>query len=171
MSANGHLPASYSPTTDHTATRIALVTATWHAQVVEDLYRTAAAELERLGIAPDRQERLSVPGTFEIPLAARWAIGRVDAVLCFGCVIQGETRHNEYINQSVFTALQSLMLGSSKPVLNGILTTDTLDQALARVHGPKGYKGIECAQAALQLIDLQRAQAAKGRQPMGLRLD
>ncbi len=171
MSADGHEAAPYNPTTDHGSTRIALVTAAWHADIVDQLHDTAAAELERLGIGTDRQERLSVPGTFEIPLAARWVLGRVDAVLCFGCVIQGETRHNEYINQSVFSALQSLMLGTGKPVINGILTTHTREQALARVHGPVGWKGIECARAALQLIDLQRSQADKGRPPVGLRLD
>ena len=171
MSSEGAAPTDYQPASSHAQTRIAIVTAQWHGDVVEKLHDYALARLIQLGVGEDRIERFSVPGSFEIPLAVRWALGRFDAVLCFGCVVRGETSHNEYINHAVCGALQSLMLATGKPVLNGVLTTETLDQAHARAGGPKGDKGAECAVAALQMIDLQRALAVKDRPPVGLRVD
>lgn len=171
MSSEGAATLAYRPTTNHAQTRIVIVSAQWHGSVVEKLRDAAIAKLIELGLTQEQIETVAVPGTFEIPLAVRWALGRFDAALCFGCVVRGETSHNEYINHSVCSALQSLMLATGKPVLNGVLTTNTLEQAHARAGGPKGDKGAECAVAALQMIDLQRGIGSRERPPVGLRVD
>jgi len=97
-----------------------------------------------------------VPGAWEIPVAAaRLAgCGRYVAVLCLGAVIKGETTHDEHINRGVTLALSNISLGSGTPVLLGLLTCNTLEQAIHRAGGNAGHKGVECAQAALEMASL-----------------
>ena len=98
----------------------------------------------------------SVPGSFELPLGAQWLIEskQVDAVLCLGCVIQGETRHFDFICSSVAKGIVDLNLKFSKPVIFGVLTTDNQEQALERAGGKHGNKGTEAAVTALQMLSL-----------------
>jgi 6,7-dimethyl-8-ribityllumazine synthase len=95
-----------------------------------------------------------VPGGFEIPLACSRLLAskKYDAVIALGCVIKGETKHDEYISHSVAHALQSLMLMYNKPVAFGVLTPNTLEQAQARAVTGEGNKGREAATAALAML-------------------
>ena len=106
---------------------------------------------------PDAQITVAwVPGAFEIPLvAARLAHGgHYAAVICLGAVIRGETTHDQHINRAVSLELASLSVRTGVPVLFGLLTCDTLEQAIHRSGGNVGNKGSDCAEAALEMIHL-----------------
>jgi len=169
MKSNSQTPSAYTAGADHSKSTVAIITARWHADVVDILFQEACKTLLNYGISGDNIERVVVPGSFEIPLAARWFIQKMDAVLCFGCVVKGETTHNEYINHSVCQSIQSLMLAVGKPIINGILTTQNLEQAHDRANGNKGNKGHECAVAALEMIDLYKKVTSQQRPAVGLR--
>ena len=97
-----------------------------------------------------------VPGAFELPLAALYLAesGRYAGVACLGAVIRGETTHDQHINRAVSLGLMKTAVRSGVPVLFGVLTCDTLEQAIHRSGGNVGNKGSECAEAALEMIDL-----------------
>ena len=98
-----------------------------------------------------------VPGSFELPLAAQLLVDRtdVDAVICLGCVIQGETRHFDFICSAVSEGIMDVNLTYTLPVIFGVLTTNTQEQALERAGGKHGNKGVESAVAALKMMHLQ----------------
>ena len=109
-----------------------------------------------MGVGADRVRIDRVPGAFELPLAAK-ALARTKqfaAVICLGAVIRGETTHDQHINRAVSVGLCEAGLHSGVPVLFGVLTCDTLEQAIHRAGGNVGNKGSECALAALEMIDL-----------------
>ena len=95
-----------------------------------------------------------VPGSFELPLGAKWMLehSRVDAVICIGCVIQGETRHFDFISQAVADGIMKVGLDSSKPVIFSVLTCNTMEQAEDRAGGKYGNKGVEGAVSALKML-------------------
>ena len=97
-----------------------------------------------------------MPGSWEIPLAAQRLLdtGRWDAIVCLGCVIRGETTHDQHINTTISNALGMLSLEYSTPVAFGVLTCNTLEQALARSGGDVGNKGVEAAEAVLHMLSL-----------------
>ena len=109
-------------------------------------------------VAEDRVDVVWTPGAFEIPLVAdRMAhSGRYAAVLCLGAVIRGETTHDQHINRAVSQRIAETAVHAGVPVLFGILTCDTLEQALNRSGGTVGNKGAECAAAALEMVNLLR---------------
>ena len=146
-------PVSVSPTE-----RVAIVVSRYNADVTSRLLDGALATLREHGLGEDRILTIDVPGAFEIPLAAdRLAhSGRYTAVVCLGAVIQGETMHHEYINQQVAAAIMRISLETGIPVAFGVLTCQTLDQALARAGGAAGNKGREAALAALDMITILR---------------
>ena len=100
-----------------------------------------------------------VPGAFEIPvIAARMArSGKYDAVICLGAVIRGSTSHYDYVCSEVAKGVASAALNSDVPVMFGVLTTDTLEQAIERAGTKAGNKGAECAQSAIEMVNLIRA--------------
>ena len=110
----------------------------------------------RAGIDPKAIDVAWVPGAFEVPLVAdRLAASRqYAAVLCLGAVIRGETTHDQHINRAVSLSLMESGVRSGVPVLFGILTCDTLEQAIHRAGGRQGNKGAECAEGALQMVNL-----------------
>jgi 6,7-dimethyl-8-ribityllumazine synthase len=122
--------------------------------VTHGLLAGALEVLAEAGIQTKNIVQKHVPGGFEIPLACRnlLATKKVDAVIALGCVIKGETKHDEYISMSVAHAIQSLMLLYGKPVAFGVLTPNTLEQALARSKPGEGNKGREAATAALSML-------------------
>jgi 6,7-dimethyl-8-ribityllumazine synthase len=136
--------------------RFAIVVAQWNRAVTDKLLAGAVASLTEAGVPDDRIDVAWVPGSWEIPLAAqRFAgSGRYAAVLCLGAVVRGETSHDQHINRGVSLALMDIGLDSGVPVLLGVLTCDTMEQALARAGGAHGNKGRECAEAALQMAGL-----------------
>ena len=111
---------------------------------------------KRHGAAEEDVEIAWVPGAFEIPfLAERMASsGRYVAVICLGAVIRGETSHDRYINEAVSQGITQAALQTGIPILFGVLTCDTLEQALQRAGGTVGNKGSEAALAALEMVDL-----------------
>jgi 6,7-dimethyl-8-ribityllumazine synthase len=114
------------------------------------------ATLAENGVADNNVDVAWVPGAFEIPLVAEVmaAGGRYRAVICLGAVIRGETTHDQHINRAVSLALEQIGRSARVPVLFGVLTCDTLEQAIHRSGGNVGNKGSECALAALEMIDL-----------------
>ena len=116
----------------------------------------AVETLQAAGVDDDAIDVVWVPGGFEIPLAAQQMAesGLYLAVLCLGAVIRGETTHDQHINRAVSLGVTEVGLSSSLPVLFGLLTCDTLEQAIQRSGGNVGNKGCECAEAALEMISL-----------------
>jgi len=136
--------------------RFAIVVASWNESITRKLLDGAVATLKAHGVADGAIEVAWVPGSWEIPLAAQRLAesGRYRAVICLGAVIRGETTHNEYINRAVSLAISDLARTSGIPVLFGILTCDTMEQAIHRAGGNVGNKGAECAEAALHMVGL-----------------
>ncbi len=138
--------------------RWALVVSKYNETVCSRLLDGVRGAFERAGVAVGDIDIVWVPGAFELPLVAdRLACSRrYVAVIALGAVIRGETTHDQHINRAVSMALMDSGLRSGVPVLFGLLTCDTLEQALHRSGGNVGNKGTECAQAALEMVNLLR---------------
>lgn len=138
------------------ADRLAIVVSRWNESITQKLLDGAISTLTARGIPDDHIDVAWVPGAWEIPLVAqRFADShRFKAVICLGAVIRGETTHDQHINRAVSTAISQLALDFGIPVLFGILTCETMEQAIHRAGGNVGNKGSECAEAALQMIGL-----------------
>jgi len=136
--------------------RLAIVVARYNESITHKLLDGALATLTENGVADESVDVAWVPGAFEIPLVAARMAGsnRYRAVICLGAVIRGETTHDRHINRAVSLALEQIGRQSGVPVLFGVLTCDTLEQAIHRSGGNVGNKGSECALAALEMIDL-----------------
>jgi 6,7-dimethyl-8-ribityllumazine synthase len=135
-----------------------IAVADWNADITHALYQGCYDVLIKHGALPENIHTAQVPGTFELPIAARLLLqqNKLDAVVCLGCVIKGETSHNEYINNSVAIALQQLSLSSGKPCIFGVLTPNTLEQAQDRAGGKHGNKGVEAGVTAIQMAALRK---------------
>jgi len=133
---------------------IGIVVSNWNEDITHELYKGAYETLEKHGVLPKDIHSIQVPGSFELPVGAKMLAStkKVDAVICLGCVIKGETTHNEYINQSVATGLTTLSVMSGKPFIFGLLTPNDHQQAKDRAGGKHGNKGVEAAITALQMI-------------------
>ncbi|MBL0015269.1 MAG: 6,7-dimethyl-8-ribityllumazine synthase [Bacteroidetes bacterium] len=150
----------YQGTENHRDTTVAIVASKWNPEVLEALLEGAWRTLVAAGI-PEKQVLVyRVPGSYELPTGAQFAVEGnpgIDAVICLGCVVQGETRHFEFINQAVAQGVKDVSLKYNLPVIFGVLTPDTNQQALDRAGGKYGNKGEEAAVAALEMIDLKRS--------------
>lgn len=138
--------------------KIGVITADWNYKITHSMRDACIEELKKNGVLDHEIIRLSVPGTFELPTAAKMLLSnkKMDAVICIGCVIKGETRHDEYISHAVATGLMTLGVGSGKPVIFGVLTTENTAQAEDRSGGAHGNKGVEAAHTAIKMIHLSR---------------
>jgi 6,7-dimethyl-8-ribityllumazine synthase len=136
--------------------RFAVVVSRFNDLVTRRLLDGAVDALRRHGGSEERVTVVWVPGSFEIPLAAERLAksGEFAAVICLGAVIQGETDHHEYINHAVAQGLMQIGRETGVPVTFGILTCQTLEQALNRAGGKAGNKGIEAALAAMEMVSL-----------------
>jgi 6,7-dimethyl-8-ribityllumazine synthase len=134
-----------------------IVVAEWNAHITHALYEGCYDTLLRHGVLPENIHTVQVPGSFELPVGARILYSRhqPDAVICLGCVIKGETSHDEYINQAVANGLTQLSLGSGKAFVFGLVTTNDEQQALDRAGGKHGNKGIEAAVTAIRMAALK----------------
>ncbi|KAB7732017.1 6,7-dimethyl-8-ribityllumazine synthase [Rudanella paleaurantiibacter] len=141
---------------DISTRRFALVVAEWNEEVTEALFEGAYQTLLNHGAQPDHIIRANVPGSYELTTAANWLAQRadIDAVIAIGCVIQGETKHNDYINHAVAQGLTNVSLKTNKPVIFGVLTPNTQQQALDRAGGIHGNKGDEAAITAIKMLKL-----------------
>ncbi|MBI3502874.1 MAG: 6,7-dimethyl-8-ribityllumazine synthase [Bacteroidetes bacterium] len=133
--------------------KIGIAVSEWHPEVTEELYAGAEKFLLENGIAKKNILRKNSPGSFELPLTAQFLLKKkCDAVICLGCVIKGETDHYHYICKTVSQGIMNVSLAANKPVSFGVLTTDTLEQALNRAGGKFGNKGEEAAEAVLKML-------------------
>lgn len=141
---------------DGAGRRFAIVVSRYNELVTERLLEGALACLREHGVADDDVDVVRVPGAWELPQAARCIAdaGRHAAIVAIGCVIRGETAHFEYVAGSATRGLTDVALDGRIPVGLGVLTTDTLEQALARAGGAGGNKGWEAALSALEMVDL-----------------
>ncbi|MCE3549976.1 6,7-dimethyl-8-ribityllumazine synthase [Pseudonocardia sp. RS11V-5] len=148
MSGEGR-PADAGDLTGAAGLRIGIVAATWHAEVVDALLDRALATAEKAGAVPTV---VRVPGTVELPVVAQELARTHDAVVALGVVVRGGTPHFEYVCDSVTAGLTRVALDESTPVGNGVLTTNTLEQAVDRsgVPGSSEDKGAEATVAALR---------------------
>jgi 6,7-dimethyl-8-ribityllumazine synthase len=137
--------------------RIAIVASSFNDFITKRLLSACLMELQRQGLRDDQVTTVWVPGSFEIPLTALKLAKRknVDAVICLGAVIRGETYHFEVVANEAARGIMDVSLMAGKPVLMGVLTTDTVGQAQARAEEKSGpNKGRDCATAALEMIAL-----------------
>lgn len=135
---------------------VAIVASRFNEIIVSKLISGAEDGLSRHGVKDDHVTLAWVPGAFEIPLTARKlaASGKYDAVICLGAVIRGETDHYDYVCAEVSKGIAQASLATGVPVLFGVLTTDTVEQALNRAGLKAGNKGFECALDALEMASL-----------------
>lgn len=138
--------------------RYAIVAARWHAEIMDRLIDGARRTLLDRGAADSQIDLFRVPGSFELPLACDRAAcsGVYAAVIALGVVIQGETPHHDYINLSVAQGLMQAGQNSQVPILFGVLTCHTIEQAMDRAGGQVGNKGEEAALAAIEMVHLLR---------------
>jgi 6,7-dimethyl-8-ribityllumazine synthase len=133
---------------------IGIVVAEWHSEITNALLNGALEALELAKVKPQNIHVFKVPGTYELPYGAVKTIDKhqPDAVVCLGCVIQGETRHFDFICNAVANGLMQLNIQYKIPVTFGVLTTDNLEQAQNRSGGKHGNKGFEAGLTALKSI-------------------
>lgn len=148
--------SNFDPTTvpDGKDYRIGVIAAEWNPEVTDALLKGAVDTLLEHGVTEDHLLVRRVPGTFELTSAADMMLDSQypDAVICIGCVIQGETRHFEFICQAVSQGLTNVAIKHECPVIFSVLTTDTMEQALDRAGGKHGNKGVEGAVTALKML-------------------
>jgi 6,7-dimethyl-8-ribityllumazine synthase len=139
-----------------TGRRIGIVVARFNSFISEKLLEGALDSLVRSGVSTDDVMVARVPGAFEIPLVAQKMAksGKYDAVICLGAVIRGATPHFDFVAGEVSKGTAQVMLDSGIPVLFGVLTTETIEQAIERAGTKAGNKGSDVAIAALEMINL-----------------
>jgi len=139
-----------------TGRKIGIVVARFNSFICEKLLEGAIDSLVRSGVNTDDIDVARVPGAFEIPLAAQKMArsSRYDAVICIGAVIRGATPHFDYVAGEVAKGTAQVMLDTSVPILFGVLTTETIEQAIERAGTKAGNKGSDVAVAALEMINL-----------------
>ncbi|MEO8324580.1 MAG: 6,7-dimethyl-8-ribityllumazine synthase, partial [Nitrospirota bacterium] len=136
----------------------AIVVSTFNEVVTSRLLAAAESTLTQLGTPPDHREVIRVPGAFEIPLIAKTLAQshRFDAVICLGSVIRGETPHFEYICAETSRGIGQASLDTGIPIIFGVLTTDTVAQAMERSGEPERNKGADAARTALEMAVLMK---------------
>ena len=138
--------------------RVAIVASRWNDFVVSRLIGGATDALERLGASSDAITIIRVPGSFELPMAAKRAAmsDEYDAIICLGVVIRGETSHNEYIAAEAIKGIAQVSLETNLPITLGVVTADNLEQAIDRAGAKSGNKGFDAAMTAVELVNLYR---------------
>ncbi len=138
--------------------RVAIIASRWNDFIVSRLVGGAVDALERLGASSDAITIIRVPGSFELPMAAKRAAmsDEYDAVVCLGVVIRGETSHNEYIAAEVIKGVANVSLETNLPITLGVVTADNLEQAIDRAGAKSGNKGFDAAMTAVELVNLYR---------------
>ncbi len=149
---------SHIQVADASSFKFAIVVAQWNAEITGALLNGAISGLEKHGAKDSNIEVIEVPGSFELTSGADLALRNqsFDAVICLGCVIQGETRHFDFICHAVANGVSNVGLKYNKPVIFGVLTTDNLQQALDRAGGKHGNKGEEAAITAIQMAAIAK---------------
>lgn len=138
--------------------KFAIVAGRFNEFITEKLINGAVDALKRHGVSEDNIELVWVPGAFEIPLVAKKIAEqkRFDAVICLGAVIRGATPHFEYVSSEVSKGIANVSLMTGVPIIFGVLTTDTIEQAIERAGTKAGNKGFEAAMSAIETANLIR---------------
>jgi 6,7-dimethyl-8-ribityllumazine synthase len=154
---------TYEGKVDGARLRIGVVVSRFNTAVTERLLAGALEGLKKHGVAEDDVEVVKVPGAFEIPACAQAlaASGRFDALVCLGAVVRGDTPHFDFIAASVVNEVGRLVVQYKMPMALGVLTTNTIDQALARSGSGHGNKGFEAAVTALEMANVCKALGAR----------
>ena len=136
--------------------KIGIVVSEWNEQITEGLYQGAMEALNTCGCT--HVIRKDVPGSFELALGAQFLLeyNDVDTVICLGSVIKGETKHFDFVCEGTVLGIKDVSLKYNKPVIFGVLTDDTLQQAIDRSGGKHGNKGTEAAVTAIKMVALQK---------------
>lgn len=152
------MPRTIEGSLDAKGMRVALVASRTNELVTSRLVSGAVDCLERHGVSSDGIDVVRVPGSWEIPLAARKlaSAGRYDAVVALGCLIRGETPHFDFIANEVARGLAAASLDTGVPIALGVLTTESLEQALERAGAKAGNRGFDAALAAIEMVALLR---------------
>lgn len=150
---------SFEPLPLYQLVKIGIVVAEWNQEVTGALLEGAKEFLLSAGVKKENILVHYVPGSFELPLGTRWMTDRHDVhgAIALGCVIQGETRHFDFICDAVANGITQVSLTSGKPVSFGVLTTQNQQQAMDRAGGQHGNKGLEAAATVLKMLALQRS--------------
>lgn len=137
---------------------LGIVVSDWNEDITHALYEGCFDTLIKHGVEEKNIHTVQVPGSFELSAGAKLIASnkKLDAVICLGCVIKGETAHNEYINQAVATGLTTLSVMTGKPFIFGLLTPNDHEQAKDRAGGKHGNKGVEAAVTALRMAHLKQ---------------
>ncbi len=138
--------------------RFGIIVAEWNAKITDALYQGAYQSLIQHGVAAEAIVTYPVPGSFELIAGADLLLQKLnlDAVICLGCVIQGETRHFDFICNAVANGISNVSIKHSKPVIFGVLTTENEQQAIDRAGGRHGNKGDEAAITAIKMAHLAK---------------
>ena len=135
-----------------------LIVSRFNGFITERLLDAAIDCLQRHGASESEIEIVRVPGTWELPVAARWMVdsGRYDALVALGCVIRGGTPHFDYVAGEVTKGAAGLATSSGVPITLGVITSDTIEQAIERAGTKAGNKGWEAALAAIEMVSLKK---------------
>ncbi len=139
-----------------TSTKVAILAALFHRELVDQMAQDAIHTLVTLGMDEKNIKVVRVPGSLELPIAAKWVTRaqNYDGIIALGVVVRGETPHFEYVCQGATQGLVQVSLETNLPIMFGVLTTDTLEQAVARIQGPVERKGIDVAHGVAHMIYL-----------------
>lgn len=137
--------------------KFGIVRSEWNTEITSALLKGCFDYLIEKGASEDDIKCIDVPGTYELPMGAKILMGteKYDAIICIGCVIKGETKHDEYISNAAANAIAQLGILSSNPVIFGVLTPNNMEQALDRSGGKHGNKGVEAAATAIKMAILK----------------
>jgi 6,7-dimethyl-8-ribityllumazine synthase len=151
------MPVIHPQTLTHSS-NIAIVVSRYHIDITQQLLTGALERLQELGFTEEQITTVWVPGAVEIPIAAQRLADtdQFEAIICFGAVIFGETKHFDYVCQQVSQGCQQLALAQNIPIIFGVLTTQNMQQAQARAGGDKCHVGRESVDAAYELISVLR---------------
>ena len=157
------MPNTISPAEGASSSRFAIVVAEWNKSITQKLLDGAVETFHSAGVEDESIDVAWVPGAWEIPVVAQRLADtcRYDAIVTLGAVIKGDTPHDHWINQGVTDSLMRIATEHSLPVMFGVLTCNTMEQAIHRSGGDVGNKGAECAEAALRMVGLLRALPTK----------
>ena len=149
--------------------RFAIVVSRWNDFLTSKLVEGALDALESFGAAEENVEVFKVPGSFELPLTALKAAqsGKFDAVIAIGVVIRGETPHFDYVAGEAAKGVSQAAMQTGVPVLFGVVTTDTLEQAINRSGVKAGNKGYEAASSAVEIVNLYKSMGSQEEQAKG----
>lgn len=138
--------------------RFAIVAARFNSTIVDALLGGSIDALKRHGVSDDRIDVVRVPGSFELPVVAQklGETGRYGAIICLGAVIKGDTDHYDHVAGASTSGIAQVALATGTPTIFGVLTCDTLEQAVNRAGGKAGNKGFEAAVTAVEMVNLMR---------------